>query len=337
MWVVVALVAVAAAIAAGLWLRGGGAGDEPAAKAKPAFDEARAMAELDRLQQLLARAAEEKRDAAPLVAEAGRLADRYPDWAPARLAYGKFLLFVHREEESLKQLERALELNPADADTHRLAGSVAMKLDRPIDAQRHFAQAVGLEPRNASGRVLLATSLARQDRVDDARKLLLEALKLDSSLHQAHFVLAELYIQQNKTNLALDQVNRALELLGDDPPTRSAYLRKKAAYLRRANRPEEALAVLRELKPEKLVEPDASEELAQTFMMMGQPEAAARHYEQVLFLNPIAEWAAVAAAEYRLKAGQPDKAREHVDTLRRINPRSPRLAELERAIRGEQQ
>lgn len=335
MWIVVALVAVAVAIAAGLWLRGGGEGEQAPEQAEPAFDEGRAMADLERLQQLLARAAEEKRDVAPLVAEAGRLADRYPQWTPARVAHAKFLLYVKRYPESYEAFARALELNPADADTHRLAGSVAMKLDRPIDGQRHFAQAVGLEPRNASGRVLLATALARQDRVEDARKLLLEALKLDSSLHQAHFALAELYIQQNKINLALDQVSRALELLGDDPATRSAYLRKKAGYLRRANRAEEALAVLRELKPKELVEPDTSEELAQTFMLMGRPEAAARHYEQVLFLNPLAEWAAVAAAEYSLKADQPDKAREHVDALRRINPRSPRLAELERAARGE--
>lgn len=213
-----------------------------------------------------------------------------------------------------------------------MAGTAAMQEADVEGALRHYSQAVGLEPRRPDHRLKLANAYARAGRDEEARKAYLESLSLDSSQHQARYGLAELYAAQNKTNLALDQIARAVELAGDDDAA-TVYLRKQAAYLRRANRADEALATLQRLPAAARVSPEVSKELADTWTMLDRPSDAARHYEQVLVLDPTADWAAERAAYYRIRAGERDKAAENLATLRRINPRAAGIAELEAALR----
>lgn len=334
-WVIAALVVVGGLVSALFLVQPGLSKFSGSEQAEAqAFDEAAAMAALETLQQRLAAVVQYKRDPRPLLADAQALVERYPGFAPARVSYAQVLFVNGRGALGYEQLNKALEIDPAQAQTQVLAGSTAMQLKRFEDAQRHFARAVALQPRNAKVRLMLATAQLRQNKYDDARETLLRAIKLDSSFDAAYATLSDLYKAQNKIGMALDQIERALSLTPkDQADRREIYLRKKATLLLRDNRPTDAMRAMRELAPKRLVDPQVSEELAAIWMRLQQPGRAANHYEQIVIINPAADWAAARAAHYRLEAGQVEQARQDLATLRRINPRSPAIHELEKALR----
>lgn len=290
----------------------------------------KAAPEVAAVQERMFDAIRNRKSLAPSVEAAAKLVEKYPRSPDARVTYAQALMHSGRGQEAYDQLAESLVLDPSSASIHEFAGSTALKLNRPAEAQKHYSQAVGLEPRNAEYRLRLAAAFLAQDRYDEARDAALQALRIDSNLHLGHSLLSDVYAQQGRLGPALDQIDRALALSpSDKPETAYVYLRKKAKLQLRDNKPDAALATLRELPVKELVTPAVSEELSRCWMMLGQPNRAAAHYEQVLMVNPVADWAAERAAHFRIQAGDLDKARENIATLRRINPRAEEIHELE--------
>lgn len=337
--IVIAIVVVAAsAIGFAAWLKSRTPATSPdaAQSAPPAAtpsDESLAAAELDLLQQKLSAVIQHKRNPAAVLDEARALVGRYPDSASAHVTLAQVAAIAGLQQEALDHLAKSLELNPNQPETHDFAGSLALRLGDHTAAQRHFSQAMSLMPAEPKYRLHLAAAQLKADRFDEARQSILQALRTDSSSYQAYGLLSDLYAQQNKVDQALDAINRALELAGDKAEYRDPYMRRKSALLRRGNRPDEALAVLRQLPAKRWLERDVADEFAQTYMLMNRPEKAAEHYEAILPLDPLADWAAEKAAQYHLKANQRPEAQRALDTLRRINPHAPSIPELEAALR----
>jgi Tfp pilus assembly protein PilF len=332
---IIALLALAAVLTAFLLLRRDrpSAADAAAGAGAIYFDETAAVQELDQLQQRFTDLVSSGKDVTPLIVDMQRLVERYPRISAARTLWAQALLFTGRGREALQQLEQSLQLDPRQAEVHLLAGTVALQLAQIEVAERHYSQAVGLDTANGRYRLHLASIYLKQQDYDKARATLLEALRCDSSLHEAHAALSDLYAQQNKVNLAVEQIKRALELSPpDDHARRTIYLRKEAALFRRDNKPEEALAVLRQLPPVAMMEIAVGDDLAGCWAMLGQPDKAASHFEQVLIIDATNDLAAARAALWRIRADQPDKARQNLETLRRINPRSNAIAEIENML-----
>lgn len=339
LWLV--LIVAAVVCMAALAFLPGGPGAMPTQPPSPsaATAQADAAAQVERLQQKLSAAIQHKSNILALVPEAEAIIAQHPKHAGAHVTLGQILAAAGQHDRAYGRLTESLSIDANQPEVEDLAGSLAMQMQRYPDAQRHFSQAASLGPREMKYRLHLAVAQMRQDKFDEARNTLLHALKIDSSLHQAHALLADLYAQQNNLGTALDQIGRAIELL---PPEAEAgevraafhlsYVRKRAALLRRANRAEEALAVMRQIPPKHWMQREVIDEFAQTWMLLGKPDKAAEHYEAILPLDPLADWAAYRAAEYRLKAEQPDAARGNLDRLRRINPRDTRIPDLEKAL-----
>ena len=331
------LVIVAMAIVLSI-KRGDRGATEMAAGSGSDFDRSKAIAELESWEQQLEAAIKPGQNLAAVISGAIELVERYPAFAPARLLLGHCLLSAARFEPAYEQFEESLRLDPRQPEVHLNAGTVAAQLGRLDDARRHYSEAVGLDTGNSRYRVHLAFLSIKQGRHDEARRGLLGALRIDSSLHQAHAGLSDVFAKQNKIGPALDRIGRALELLDDqEQNTRVIYTRKRAALLRRLNQPDEALAVLTQMvddmREAALGDPGVSQDLARCWAMMGQPEKAAAHYEWLLYQDPSNDHAAARAAHWNLKAGSPEAARRNLQDLRRINPRSPALPELERELR----
>ncbi len=340
---VLLVVAVVGLVAGLLWV-GRGETDTPTETSSTGegagaavFDEERAAAELERLQARISTVIEAKADPGDLLADARRYVERYPKLAAGRTALAQLLMFAGRWDEALEQFERSLELDPKQPEVRLFAGTLSRQAGRLEDAQRHYSQAVGLEPSNGRYRLHLARVYVDQQRYDEARQTLLEALRLEAGLHEAYAALAELYARQGKFEMAMGQIDRALERAPTDASRhREMYLRQKATLLRRMNEPAEALAVLRALPSQTLLEPGVSRELAACWAMLGEPQRAAWHYEQSLIVDPTRADAAAEAARWYLEAGMPDEARRNLDQLRKLEPRHGALSELqERLSRAE--
>ena len=156
-------------------------------------------------------------------------------------------------------------------------------------------------------------------------------MRIDSSLHAAHGMLSDLYGSEQLLDLAIVHIRRAIDRVPGGEPE-AAYLRRYAQLLCRVDQPGQALAVLRRLPVEKHLDPEVMGEMAACWDALGQPEKAARQYEQALRLQPCDEGAAAAAAEWYLRAQDEMSARRMIEQLRHINPASTRLPLLRKRL-----
>jgi len=271
-----------------------------------------------------------------LIARARDIAGRYPDYAPAHTLLGQLLLDSGDPAGSLKSLEASLAIDQREAEVHILAGHAALMSEDLGAAERHFSQAVGINPRNGSYRLRLADVALRTNDFDGASRLLLEALRLDSSLHAAHSGLADLYAKQNKLDMALQQIQKAIDrVMAMEEPDRHDYIiytRKKAALLRRDNRPTDAKAALESLTASERINPDVLEEVSLCWSMMGQPDMAANLYEQALIVFPLDPKTLAGAARWRFQAGDREAAMRHLRELKKVDPNLAVVKELEKLM-----
>jgi len=337
-WVVVALVFLGIAAAVGArkyWVMQGksleakneGADREAGARL---WDEEAANAELDELQARFTQVVGDGLDSSTILSDAQRLVERYPKYAAGRTLLAQAFMYRDQIEQGYDQLKLSLELDQQQAEVHLLAGTLALKLGRVEQAHRHYLAAVGLDVGNVRYRLHLAQTYLKLDQSDQARGALLEAIKIDSASHEAYFLLAEMYAQQNKLSLALPQLDRAIQHTPISERDRVVlYTRRKAKLLVRDQRVQEALLSLQNLRPQEQDDPLVMHEMAIYWSMLGRPGEAAELYEQALARHPTQGELAGGAAHWRWVAGDRQAAIKHLEMLRRINPRSELIAQLE--------
>ena len=291
---------------------------------------------LEELGELLNQAAENKRDIQPLIDRLETVLVDHPDSAQAHTLHAQMLLQAERPSEALDAFQASLKIEPRNAPLNKMAGDLAMGIKEYDDARNHYEQALSIEPGNGKHAVSLANLQFRLNEDDAATETLLTALRRDSGLHSAHALLSDIYAKKNKLQLALDQIQRAIDTTPDSSPnTKTVYALKRASLLRRDNQPAESLAVLNALTPEPHLQPTVLRDIATSWAMLGKPQMAAELYERVLSADPSSAHAAAQAANWRIKSGDIKTADQHVQTLRRINPRHEALDDLAKMVRDE--
>ncbi len=325
---IVALVIIALlAVVAGVWLNrqaGSGAADDPAA----------VEAQLQQLQEAL-NTAMERGGQLTILPQLEDLVARHPDHTAARMTLAQTYLLANQQAKAYPQLLRIIELSAhaPQPEVQLLAGVVATKLEKFDAAHQHFQAAIDAAPHNMRARLLLADAHLKQGRADDARNVLLLAIALDTNDPRPYAQLAEVYARQGQINLALDQMQKAIDRAEmGKRETQVAYIRQKSALLRRANRPDEALQVLAGLAPAEKVELSIMDDMATCLAMLGQPGEAAKIFEARIAIDPTDDRVAVRAAEWHIKAGNRRAAQLMVNLLRSLDARHPQLAALEKAI-----
>lgn len=334
-WVVIALIVlglIAAAFAATYWR---GVLDRTAQniKAKDVSWKKQAREELATLQDIYTNRRQEG-SVAPMIDAARELVARYPKLDGAHVLLGQMLLDAGKYKQGLKHLQDGLALNDRQSEVHLLAGNTALMIDDVSAAERHISKAIGLDQTNGKLRLHMAQIHLRRREHDEARMSLLEALKLDSSLHEAYSGLSDLYARKNKLDLALQQINKAIDRCPEvDRRDWAVYIRKKARLLRRANKGADALRVLEALSARERIDPDVMHEAALCHAMLGKPDQAAKLYEQALFVLPLDVRLLEGAVRWHHKAGHAETAQRHLRSLRKVDPDLKVIEELERLFK----
>lgn len=294
------------------------------------FDPVVASSELETLGQRVNEDITDGVITASVAADVRAFVERYPKFAPARTLWAQTLMVSGDASAAFDEFERSLELDPGQPQVHDLAAALAEKLGRLDRAAWHYSQAIALDAQRVDYRLKLANVYLRQHNSDQALKLILQALRMDSDQHLAYAMLADLYASEGKLDLALDQIQKAIEHTPiAQRPKQITYLRTRAAYLRRANRPQESLQVLSSLSPQERLEPGVLADLALCWSMLGQPQKAALEYEAAFEAQPTRALWAIEAARWQLKAGNPAAAAAHLATARALDSSAPSLADLQ--------
>ncbi|MCC7203529.1 MAG: tetratricopeptide repeat protein [Phycisphaeraceae bacterium] len=293
-----------------------------------AFDATAAQAQVQALGQKVSHAMTTGLLGPAMEQEARALADRFPRFAPARTLLAQVLWSRQQVPAAYEQLSLGLGLDPKQAAVQEMAGTLALELGKPDEAGTHFSRAMDLDPKEPRYRLDLANVYLRQREFDRAERLFLEALQIDSNLHAAYAGLSDLFAQQNKLVMALDQVQHAIDHTPVSERARQViYLRKKANLLRRANRPAEALQVLNMLTDGERRDPAVLAELATTHTMLGKPADAAELYHRAWEKSPTQWELAAEAARYYQRAGNTLAAGQMLEQVRQVNPQASVLTD----------
>jgi Tfp pilus assembly protein PilF len=143
------------------------------------------------------------------------------------------LLYQERNllDESARELQRAIVIEPRNAGTHNNYGVTLLKLGRADEAQAEFAAALKLSPRSVDAIVNLALAQRDARRPDTARETLLRALSIEPRNAAAHYNLAQLYDQTNQAASAVDHYGRFLENAGAEYASLIAAVRVRIEVL----------------------------------------------------------------------------------------------------------
>ena len=254
---------------------------------------------------------------------------RYPRHEASQNFLGMLLSEVGRLQDAYDRLQISLDIDPRQSKVHFTSGVLATKLERLKAALEHYRQAISIDRDKPIYLVHEAMVLLKIGEHSQARMQLLAALRMDSNLADGYYGLAELAFALNRLNMAIQQIDRAIERTPISKRDKQVkFLRKKAWILQRANRPADALATLRKLTPDERRDPQVIERMAISLRHLDKPHEAATLYEQALEADPVVAAYAEGAARWSLEAGRLEDARRHLDTLSLIDPNAKELASL---------
>ncbi len=121
-------------------------------------------------------------------------------------------------DEAIVEMERALKLNPDDAEGHKNLGEALRLQGRLRKAVAHLQQAVRLKPTDAEAYHNLGRALTRQRRWNEAILCYRQALRLKPDFAEAHKHLGDVY--SRRPDVALDELiasfREAIRLAPDD-------------------------------------------------------------------------------------------------------------------------
>jgi tetratricopeptide (TPR) repeat protein len=215
----------------------------------------------------------------------------------ALAAYVRLGAFAESTETYARPLDFDSQLRAAalpEAEGLALLGDLLLHTDRGQESEGYLARALALDPTLARARVSLGLLRLRQNRPDDARAELALAAHADPRNHLAHYLLAEALNRgageaaqsdslsvkdfEERTELMRAELRTAIELAPDFP---EGYRLLATIEMERADRPDEAIALLRrasELAPRRH---DFVLLLAQAYLFKGVFDEARRLAEPV--------------------------------------------------------
>lgn len=133
-----------------------------------------------------------------------------PDNADVQHMYGVLMASLARFEQAAEHIRRAIEIKPGVAIFHNNLGNACMQLDRLDDAEQQYRQAIILDSDRIDAMNNLGVLLGRRGLHEDAEKVFLRLIELVPRFSDARQNLAQLYIATGRLSDAVRQCAEGL-------------------------------------------------------------------------------------------------------------------------------
>lgn len=121
-----------------------------------------------------------------------------PNDALSRFGLAMILHHQHQTPEASAHLQRALELQPRNADMHCFRGKVLAMDNKPVEAEQALRRAMELAPNDLDIQEFYAFWLASVKRFPEATNVLRKFLEADPNNKEAPLLLASVLLAQDK-------------------------------------------------------------------------------------------------------------------------------------------
>ena len=136
---------------------------------------------------------------------------RHDDSAEAHLLMASILLLADQAQTALKEVQRALELNPKLPAVHAWHGRVLMRLGDTEKAKAAFKEELANNANDFDSNLYLGILLRQDKLLDEARGFLQRAIQLRPREQYARYHLAAVYMAAGKPNDALPLLEGVLK------------------------------------------------------------------------------------------------------------------------------
>jgi Flp pilus assembly protein TadD len=129
-----------------------------------------------------------------------------PEYYPAHNNLGSLYLSKADFTSAEEQFQEAVRLDRNDAQAYFNLGNVFLLKGRYSESEVALSSGLQRQPDSAFGHFLQGSLYGRIGKLPEAEKSLRAALQLDSTMWQAHLQLASLYLQQQRRQHAIDEL-----------------------------------------------------------------------------------------------------------------------------------
>jgi type IV pilus assembly protein PilF len=145
------------------------------------------------------------------------------------------LLYQERNllQESARELQRAVVIEPRNPSTRNNYGATLLMLGRTDEAAAEFQTALFLDRRNVDALINLSLVERKTGQVETAKETLLRVLNVSPQNAAAHYNLAQLYDESNEPARAVEHYRLFLDHAGAEHANRGAAVRARIAALNR--------------------------------------------------------------------------------------------------------
>ena len=198
--------------------------------------------------------------------------------------YDRYLLYLlqGRYEAAIKEIDKAIELDPNNPDYHNSKGVALAQLERYEEAIKEFDEAITLNPNNPDYHNNKGNALAQLERYEEAIKEYNEAITLNPNNPDYHNSKCVALYDLERYEEAIKEYNEAITLNPNNPD----YHNNKGVALAQLERYEEAIKEFDEAITLNPNNPDYHNNKGVALYDLERYEEAIKEYDEAITLNP---------------------------------------------------
>jgi len=131
----------------------------------------------------------------------------------ARTALGRVRLWTYDWSAAEREFQKAIELNPSDADAYKWYGDYLGSVGRKVEASAATKRSLELDPLSLMAKWALAAGLINSGRFDEAIEQAKKMLELDRDFIPAHYTLFVAYREKGRYDASLAALKTLFTLL----------------------------------------------------------------------------------------------------------------------------